>query len=75
MADGETIEPLHFDCVVCQARAREVAEEPGEETLILLVLLFTGIPLEQMKRDLCFEHRRRVRNAVNCIEEEPPVAG
>jgi hypothetical protein len=52
---------MHFDCVVCQARA--AVEPPGEETPVILVMLFSGTSLEDIRRDLCFEHRRRTIEA------------
>jgi hypothetical protein len=56
-------EPLHEHCVVCQAHARAPnARGPGEETIILLGILLDGLTVEELRRDLCFVHRRRVED-------------
>ena len=35
------VEPIHSDCVVCQARSTDF-DEPGDETVVILVLLLSG---------------------------------
>ena len=57
-------EPLHQNCVVCQAVARAGELPPGEETIILLGILLDGeTELEEdVRQELCFVHRRRVED-------------
>ncbi len=52
--------PLHFDCVVCQARVNEVDGEHA--TLVILSMLYTDSTPMGIHRDLCFAHRRRVES-------------
>ena len=70
-----TVEPMHFDCVVCQsiANAAEVdGLRPGVETLTLLRMWHhDGLDLADMTEDLCFEHRRIVENVGTPLGPRP----
>jgi intergrase/recombinase len=63
--------PLHFECVVCHDRAANEDEDAEAATLIVLTMLLSGARLEDVHRDLCFVHRRRVEDNA---KEMPPVA-
>jgi hypothetical protein len=57
------LEPLHFDCIGCQAQTD--GSSTTEAVLAVLAVLLGGIvDLETMRADLCFFHRRLVEDAV-----------
>jgi hypothetical protein len=60
--------PIHRDCICCLAKAHN---DDGETALVILMtmLLHNDTP-ESVERDLCFMHRRRVRDAIAGIEAE-----
>lgn len=68
-SDIRNVEPLHFDCVVCQARCRP--RDPGDEVLVLLALAADGHTLEDIMDDLCGEHHWYVRRTANEIARKP----
>jgi hypothetical protein len=61
--------PFHSECIGCLSRARQV---DGETAMLILLSMLTydDVPLEDLVRDLCFEHRRRVHEAVRLAEKE-----
>lgn len=59
--------PIHFDCVACLAKG-----ESGEHaTLALMSLLHAESDYDQVLRDLCFFHRRRVESTAKEMASRP----
>jgi len=60
--------PLNDDCVLCHAQNEQLGEVDG--TVVLLMMLVDGITAEDVHRDLCFAHRRRVDDNVAAMRKE-----
>jgi hypothetical protein len=62
------VEALHFNCVACRAASSEETAETA--TLVMLVIVHDDLTAEEIHRDLCFAHRRRVEDATRKAQAE-----
>lgn len=61
--------PLNDDCVLCHAQNEQLGEVDGTVALLMMMLV-DGITAEDVHRDLCFAHRRRVDDNVAAMRKE-----
>lgn len=62
------VEPMHFECIVCHARAADPQLNAATATLAAIsTALHVG--LDQVHRDLCFAHRRQIEDVAKTIAE------
>lgn len=59
------VEAMHAGCVGCLAR--EQASTAEEATLTMLAMVLGGHDPHELERDLCFRHRRDVRDAAAAV--------
>ncbi len=56
-------EPLHFDCVCCQAHTSDTLHTHVGHVMVILIMYERG-ELEGYRQNLCFEHRRLLEDAL-----------
>lgn len=61
-AEVETFSP---DCVACIAKANKLP--PNDAALSVLAILESGHDLEDVVRDLCFYHRRKMNDCAKAL--------